>query len=536
MTARPSSFDAIVDATIADRELQQWLGDYQSIQQDWHDAAVAELGDAGAWRDEVARIRRHTVAHLDSYVAQFADNVEAAGGRVFFAATAAEARDHVAAIVRDKGVRRVVKVKSMVSDEIGLNPALESMGVDVAETDLGEFILQLSGERPYHLIGPAVHKRLPEIQALFSAAAGEALPDDPDQLAAFARAHLREKFLKADIGISGANVGIASTGTVVLVTNEGNGRMSTTLPPVHIVVMGMERLVPDWPSLAPVLTMLTRAGTGERATAYFTAITGPRRSDDVDGPEELHVVIVDNGRSRLLGTEYQNALTCIRCGCCADFCPVYGTIGGHAYESTYVGPIGAVLTPLLSGLDGRQHLPFASSLCGACDAACPARVPLTDLLLALRADVSQRQSRAAPWAAGFAGFAALTEWPRLWQAALSSAGAAWPAVGRLPRLTRRLVSAWAVSRELPSVAPRSFHKLWAARRGSDAARHDTDAGRGPRPGRAETDYARRSAPVGRVPPAHCYRSWTDRVPRPRASSRWAERIRVEVGRRWRRGT
>ena len=260
-------------------------------------------------------------------------------------------------LARRRRVRRVVKAKSMVTEEIRLNDALKSMGAEVAETDLGEFIIQLSGEKPYHITGPALHKTLPQIRELFSQAAGEELADDVETLAAFARRTLREDFMSADMGISGVNVGVASTGTIVLVTNEGNGRMSTTLPPVHVAVMGMERLVPDWASLEPVLTMLPRAGTGERATTYVSAITGPRRQGDVDGPEELHVVIVDNGRSRILGTKYRPVLTCIRCGCCADFCPVYRTMGGYAYESVYTGPIGAVLTPLLDGLDGHEHLP-----------------------------------------------------------------------------------------------------------------------------------------------------------------------------------
>lgn len=463
MTSAPDGFETIVAATIADKELQRWLSDYQVVAKDWHDAALAELGDPSAWRQAVAQIRRHTVAHLDSYLDRFTANVEAAGGNVFFAATALEACEHIAEIVSSKGARRVVKAKSMVTSEIGLNEALEGLGVEVAETDLGEFIIQLSGEQPYHITGPALHKRLPEIRALFSEAAGEQLPADVDSLAAFARRALREKFLTADVGISGANIGIASTGTVVLVTNEGNGRMSTTLPRTHIVVMGMERLVPDWASLGPVLTMLTRAGTGERATTYVSAITGPRRDGDADGPDELHVVIVDNGRSRLLGTKYQDALTCIRCGCCADFCPVYRTMGGHAYESVYTGPIGAVVTPLLQGLDGHEHLPFASTLCGACEAECPARVPLTDLLLELRADVVERHGSRTTQAVAFRGFAALGERPRLWRMALAAAATAWPVLARLQHRLE-ILAPWTRSRELPTVARRSFGRIWAARR------------------------------------------------------------------------
>jgi L-lactate dehydrogenase complex protein LldF len=276
---------------------------------------------------------------------------------------------------------------------------------------------------------------------------------------------LREKLLAADMGITGANVGVASTGTVVLVTNEGNGRMSTSLPPVHVVVMGMERLVPDWQTLEPVLTMIPRAGTGERLTTYVTAISGPRRADDVDGPEELHVVIVDNGRSRILGTKYRPVLSCIRCGCCADFCPVYRTMGGHAYQGVYTGPIGAVLTPLLEGLDSHEHLPFASTLCGACDAACPARVPLSDLLLELRGDVVQARRSSIGWDLGFKGFTVVAAHRRLWDVAVGAG--AWVAQlivrGRLQHVMPRVVRGWTGSRDLRLPARRTFGRQWARR-------------------------------------------------------------------------
>jgi len=493
-------FDAVTRATVEDRPLHEWLDNYQAVQQGWHRWAHDDLGDAQEWRDAVAAVRRHTVAHLDHYLAEFADKVERAGGHVSFAADAGEAREYVAGIARRKGARRVVKAKSMVSEEIGLDAALEATGAEVTETDLGAYIAQLAGERPYHITGPAVHMRLPRIREILSRAAGEDLPEEPDALAASARRTLRDRFLTADLGVSGANFGVASTGTVVLVTNEGNGRMTTTLPPTHVVVMGMERLVPDWPSLEPLLTLLTRAGTGERVTSYVTAITGPRRDGDVDGPEELHVVIVDNGRSGILGTKYQPVLQCIRCGCCADFCPVYRTMGGHAYDSVYTGPIGAVLTPLLFGLEGREHLPFASTLCGACDDGCPARVPLSDLLLELRADVAagaagpSPDASAAPssvpasgaastmWAFGFKGFAAVATRRRVWDAALRVASGLRPVLEAEPvrragrhagrrlepgafgrgRLLRGpgVVRAWTDARDLPLPAPASFARLW----------------------------------------------------------------------------
>jgi L-lactate dehydrogenase complex protein LldF len=496
-------FDAIVSETVADRPLHEWLDNYQAVQQGWHAWAHDDLGDAEEWRDAVAAVRRHTVAHLDRYLAEFADNVERSGAHVFFAADAREAREYVADVARRKHARRVVKAKSMVSEEIELDAALAATGAEVTETDLGAYITQLAGERPYHITGPAVHKRLPQIRDILSRAADEELPEDPDALAGFARRALREKFLTADLGVSGANFGVASTGTIVLVTNEGNGRMSTTLPPTHVVVMGMERLVPDWRSLEPLLVMLPRAGTGERLTSYVSAITGPRREGDVDGPEELHVVIVDNGRSRILGTKYQPVLQCIRCGCCADFCPVYRTMGGHAYDSVYTGPIGAVLTPLLDGLESHEHLPFASTLCGACDDACPARVPLSELLLELRADVAKSGAEPTAWGLGFKGFAAVSARRRLWDAAVGVAGALAPAVMRGGRLrggrlrvgplsgsplrggplrgVRGIVRAWTDARDLPVPARASFGRLWRRRpaeAGSTGGRGSKARGRG----------------------------------------------------------
>lgn len=461
-----SRFNEIVRDTVGDEVLQEWLVGYQVVAQDWQRKALAELGDPEAWRDAVAAVRRHTVAHLDRYLTQFADNVERAGGQVFFAATAAEARDYVVDLARRKDARRIVKAKSMVTEETGLDDALRATGARLSATDLGDYIVQLTGEMPYHITGPALHKTLPQIHRIFSDVAGEELPADADALAAFARQTLRDEFLAADMGITGANVGIASTGTVVLVTNEGNGRMSSTLPPVHVVLMGMERLVPDWPSLEPILTMLPRAGTGERATTYVTAITGPRRTDDADGPCELHVVIVDNGRSRILGTKYQPVLHCIRCGCCADWCPVYRTMGGHAYESVYTGPIGAVLTPLLQGFAGHEHLPFASTLCGACDAACPARVPLTDLLLELRADMVAARPEPTAWRLGFRAFALLSAHRGAWDALLRAAGALAPLAAPFARRRAvacrvpRVVRAWTAARDLPLPARRSFGALW----------------------------------------------------------------------------
>jgi len=455
-------FDATVARTIADRRLQDWLADFQALAQEAHDDALGELDDVEAWRDALSDVRAHTVAHLDHYLEQFAANVEGHGGHVFLAATAADARAYVRRVVREKQARLIVKGKSMVTAEIELNPMLEAMGVEVVETDLGEFIVQLTGEAPYHIIAPALHMTLGQIRDLFSREAGSELPADADALAAYARRRLREKFLAADLGISGVNFGIASTGTVILVTNEGNGRLSTTLPRTHVAVMGIERLLPDWQSLDCALTMLTRAGTGQRISTYVSAITGPRRETDEDGPDELHVVLVDNGRSRILGTKYEPVLKCVRCGSCADFCPVYGAIGGHAYDSVYTGPVGAVLTPLLDGLDGHVELPYASSLCGACRDACPARVPLTDLLLELRADAVRSGRQPASWRVGFRGYAAATTRPSMWDAGVRAAATLARPFARdgFVRSAPGVLGKWTAARDLRAPARRSFRRRW----------------------------------------------------------------------------
>ncbi|HEX6989530.1 MAG TPA: LutB/LldF family L-lactate oxidation iron-sulfur protein, partial [Bacillota bacterium] len=334
--------------------------------------ALAELGEPLRWRQLARDIRAHTIANLDHYLAQAADAVEARGGRVHWAAEADDAVAAVRAIAREAGVRRVVKSKSMVTEELHLNRWLEADGIEVVETDLGEYILQLDGDAPSHIIAPAVHKTQEQVRRMFSRLAGEDLPDEAQALTDFARRRLREKFLSADMGISGANFVVAETGHVVLVTNEGNGRMVTSLPRVHVAVMGMERVVPTWEDLAVLLEVLARSATGQKLSVY-TSITGggPASPEEGDGPREFHLVIVDNGRSRLLGTRYQEGLHCIRCGACLNACPVYREIGGHAYGGVYSGPVGAVITPLLGGFDGWEELPHASSLCGACHEACP---------------------------------------------------------------------------------------------------------------------------------------------------------------------
>lgn len=343
-----------------------------------------DLANLDELRQAARATRNHVIRNLPATLDRFATAAEAGGAQVHWAADADEANATVLDIARRHNVRLAVKSKSMLTEEIELNHALEGDGIEVVETDLGQWIIQLAGEPPSHILGPALHKSASSIAELFNRHGGDNLSSDPEELCAFARRSLREKFLDAGMGISGCNFAVAETGTVVIVTNEGNARMVTSLPPVHVVVMGMERIVEDWDQLDLMMTLLGRSATGQPLTVYTTQITGPRHEDEVDGPEELHIVIVDNGRLDIIGTEFQEMLHCIRCGSCLNVCPVYRQIGGHAYESIYSGPMGAVLSPLLAATTSNRELANASTLCGACHDACPVDIPLEDLLLRLR--------------------------------------------------------------------------------------------------------------------------------------------------------
>lgn len=347
--------------------------------------ALAELPAAAELRDQFKAMRSATLDNLADHLQTFERNAIAAGAQVHWARTAAEAVDIVLAIAHRHNVQLVTKSKSMVSEEIHLNAALEAAGIRPVETDLGEWIIQLADEPPSHIIGPAIHKTRHQVAELFSKEVGRTLPpDDIDQLTAEARRLLRTQFLAAGMGISGGNLGIAETGSLLLVTNEGNGRLVTSAPPVHVAIMGIEKICPDWDAAAMWLALLARSATGQPMSIYTTAITGPRRPDEPDGPDEVHIVLLDNGRSALVGTEFAEILQCIRCGACLNVCPVYKKAGGHAYGSPYSGPIGAVITPLLFGLEPYAALPQASTLCGACTEACPARIDIPRMLLALR--------------------------------------------------------------------------------------------------------------------------------------------------------
>ncbi|MFX0560201.1 LutB/LldF family L-lactate oxidation iron-sulfur protein [Tepidibacillus infernus] len=438
---------------------------------DGRQARSEELGNIEEWKERASQIRRHTIENLDSYLEQFATNVRKLGGHVHFAPTDSDALDYIKKVVKEKDTHSIVKSKSMVSEEMHLNEALEEIGIRMVETDLGEYIIQLAGEKPSHIIVPAIHKNKEQVAELFSKVAGEELPADPEKLTAFARQKLRQEYLKAEVGITGCNFAVAESGSFVLVTNEGNARMSTSFPKTHIVIMGMERIVPTWEDLDVVVSLLPRFATGQKITSYVTAFTGPKREEDVDGPEELHVVIVDNGRSEILGTKYQEVLKCIRCGACINVCPVYRHIGGHAYGSVYPGPIGAVLSPLLGEKDEHKELPFASTLCYACSEVCPVKIPLAELLVEHRKDYVD--SKKTAWAERIAmkGFGMVMGNQGLYEKAIKAARPLSSPFTKDEYFDKSLpvLKNWTDVKDLPRPAKETFRDWWN-KEGKDAGK------------------------------------------------------------------
>jgi L-lactate dehydrogenase complex protein LldF len=421
----------------------------------------AALADSSDLRDHAKRIKEHTLAHLDRYLEQLEASVLRLGGKVHWTADAEEARRTVVGIARAAGCTRAVKSKSMTSEEVHLNPALEAAGVHVVETDFGEFIIQLAGERPSHLVAPAVHHSRESIARILSDRVGTQLPDDPAVLAATGRRLLREEFSRADLGITGANFAVAETGTVVLVTNEGNGRLTTTCPRVHVALVGMEKVIPRLADLPVFLKLLARGATGQTLSVYTTILTGPRRPGEADGPQEFHLVFLDNGRSRVLATPFRESLQCIRCGACLNACPVYRRIGGHAYGGVYSGPIGSILTPLYDSVEANPHLPHASSLCGACQAACPVKINIPHMLIGLRELQHHRQPNR--WEAlAYRLWAAVLARPRLYRLALAGARALVRPLARGGWL-RSLpgpAGGWTRDRDFPAPAARPFRDRW----------------------------------------------------------------------------
>ncbi|MGM1045069.1 MAG: LutB/LldF family L-lactate oxidation iron-sulfur protein [Bacillota bacterium] len=426
--------------------------------------ASADHGNWDTWRERGRQIRLHTIANLDYYLNLFVDNARANGVHVHFADTAEEAVDISLQIAQRKSAKSVVKSKSMVSEELHLNKALESIGVEAVETDLGEYIIQLADETPSHIIIPAIHKNCYQIADLLSKEAGETLPPDTSILAGFVRNKLREKFLDADIGMTGCNFAIAETGSMVLFENEGNARMVTTLPKTQITLMGMERIIPSWSDLEVMATLLPRSATGQKLTVYMSGITGPRREHDGDGPEEMHIIIIDNGRSLQLGDpEFQELLNCIRCGACLNACPVYRQIGGHAYGGTYSGPIGAVLTPALKkNVAEWDDIANASSLCGACYEACPVKIPLHDMLVSLRRRKIEAGRGNKAEGVGMKGFAAVMGNSKRYRSVIRIGKLGQKLVARGGEIRTKVgpLKGWNSYRVTPSLPKESFRDRW----------------------------------------------------------------------------
>ena len=426
---------------------------------------TAELPDWEALRDAGRAIKRETLARLDLHLEALEASVTRAGGIVHWARDAAEARAIVLEVARRHEAKQVIKIKSMTTDEIELNPALVAAGITPYETDLADMIVQMAKEKPSHLLIPAIHKNRAEIRGLFAQEMKrDDLSDDPENLTRAARAYLRDKFLETRVAVSGANFAVAETGSVGVVESEGNGRMCLTLPPVLVSIMGIEKVLPEWRHLEVFLQLLPRASTGERMNPYTSIWTGTTPGD---GPQEFHLVLLDNGRSAILADDVaRDTLHCIRCSRCLNVCPVYERTGGHAYDSMYQGPIGAILTPQLEGVKAAGSLPYASTLCGACQEACPVRIPIPDILVHLRNRVVDEQRRGfSGEALAMRGALALFETPALFafaQRAGHMAQAPLAREGWVERLPGPL-SGWSLSRDFPALPEQSFRAWWKAR-------------------------------------------------------------------------
>jgi L-lactate dehydrogenase complex protein LldF len=440
-------------AALADVQLRGALKNATKLFGERRKEAAAGLPNWEDLRSHARAIKDEVLLHLDRYLEEFVHNAEHRGAKVHWARDAAEANTIICGLASERKARIVVKSKSMTTEETHLNDALEAAGIQVVETDLGEYIIQLAGEPPSHIIAPAIHKTRHQIGELFTAELGMPPTDNVDQMTSTARMKLRDRFAAADVGISGVNFAIAETGTIVIVENEGNIRLTTSLPRMHIAVMGIEKVIPRFDDLDVFLKLLPRSGTGQRLTTYQSFITGVKRAPSDEGPDELHIVLLDNGRSRMLAHPVtRQSLACIRCGACLNACPVYQQVGGHAYGSVYPGPIGAVITPQLMGIQKAAQLPYASSLCGACREVCPVKIDIPRLLLHLRGEISPRKGSAAERLA-------FKMWARVMT---SSALYKMSAVaGRILQRVMPISRAWTNGRDLRPIESKSFHDLWS---------------------------------------------------------------------------
>ncbi|MFL5157841.1 MAG: LutB/LldF family L-lactate oxidation iron-sulfur protein [Microvirga sp.] len=458
-----------------DVQLQKALGNVKQGFIDKRRMAADKLPEFEALRDAARDIKNHTLEHLDLYLEAYEEKVKASGGHVHFARNADEARDIILTICREAGARTVTKGKSMISEEIGINHHLEANGIRPIETDLGEYIIQLRNELPSHIIAPAVHLNATQVEEDFRRVHThlDAKRDlsEPVQLLTEARAVLRERFLAADVGITGANFLVAETGTSVIVTNEGNGDLTQILPKTHIVLASLEKLVPTLEDVSQLLRVLARSATGQELSVYTTFSTGPRRSADADGPENYHVVLIDNGRSSMLGTSFEEMLRCIRCGACMNHCPVYHAVGGHAYGWVYPGPMGAVLTPTLIGVDKAGQLPNASTFCGRCESVCPVRIPLPKLMRHWREREFERHLTPATFRSGLQIWGFFAKRPTLYRfatrAAMGLLGLAGRDKGHFAWLP--FSKSWTKHRDFPAPQGDTFQQRWARTRGRRSA-------------------------------------------------------------------
>jgi L-lactate dehydrogenase complex protein LldF len=472
MLATSRNFKANACAGLANDNLQRALGMARTGFPLRRRLAIERLPEFEALREAGRAIKDHTLEHLDFYLELYEEKVVATGSKVHWAVTPGEACATVLEICRAAGAKTVTKGKSMVAEEVGLNEFLEANGITPVETDLGEYIIQLRHEPPSHIIAPAIHLVKEQVAETFRAKHLSLDPGrpliEPREMCDEARAVLRPRFLAADVGITGANFLVADTGSSVIVTNEGNGDLTQTLPRVHIVLASIEKLVPTFEDAATLLRLLARSATGQEFSSYTTVSTGPRRPRDLDGPEQYHVVLLDNGRSAMLGSQFQDMLRCIRCSACINHCPVYATVGGHAYGWVYPGPMGAVLTPSLIGIEEAGHLPNASTFCGRCESVCPVKIPLPKMMRHWRE--REYESRLSPRAyrSGLSLWAWVARRPALYHAAaeLASRALGSAARGRGRFRTLPMAAGWTRGRDMPAPEGRSFHSLWAERKKS----------------------------------------------------------------------
>jgi L-lactate dehydrogenase complex protein LldF len=456
--------------------LQQALGNVRVNFIDKRRQAVEALPEFEALRKAGREMRDLVLADLDTHLLAFEAKVKEQGGQVHWCADAEAARQTVLKICQEAGAKRVTKGKTMIGEEIGINDFLEANHIQPIETDLGEYIIQLRHETPSHLIAPAVHVTKQQVEETFRKAHRDLDPtrnlEEPSSLLAEAREKLRQKFLTADVGITGANFLVAETGSSVIVTNEGNGDLTQTLPRVHIALASIDKVVPTLDDLTLLLRVLARSATGQEMSVYTTLSTGPRRAEDHDGPGAYHVILLDNGRSKLLGTEKQDLLRCIRCGACLNHCPIYHAVGGHAYGWVYGGPIGAALTPALIGLEEAHHLPNASTLCGRCEQVCPMQIPIPNILRHWREEEMRRDLAPVGLRRGLALWAFFARRPKLYRLATGiGARLLHSFAGKRGRLAKLpvmpgLAKGWTDIRDLPAPSGRSFHALYRARKGA----------------------------------------------------------------------